>query len=215
MNKAILVLAATVLPLLAAPVTEGFIRVSSFPPDAAGRFHLTGPGFDVTGRVDVGLTPWPSSLGNLCADFYGRCSPSATAAGYDIIDGSGTVGGSSFARVVWGYIEDPGGPSFFFINGPDVPIPGPGTFTGTFEFTGALCGVLPPPYGGPAPCVLNLPSLTGTGRVTMVAEDQSGFLAVTEATYTFLTPEPNTFLLCMPAALLIAAARRLFRARTA
>jgi hypothetical protein len=211
LKKAILVLAAAVFyPLLAAPVTGGFIRVT---PDffTPGTFHLTGPDFDVTG-IFLKEFGWPTSVPCLPLD-TGSCPVFGFAAGTDFVYGSGGSGPVGwFAHVLWGYL-DAEGPSIFELRGPNVSIPGPGTFTGTFSFTGALCGTLPPWDGRPEPCDLNLPSLTGTGRVAMTAEiTEYGSLDLTEVTFTFLTPEPNTFFLCVPAALLIVAARRLFRA---
>jgi len=210
MKKAILVLAAAVFcPLLAAPVTGGFVRVTGSLP-STGDFHLTGPNFDVTGFIDVQLSVWP----NGCIASPAGCSPEALDIG-DFFDGFGTVSGASFPLVNWETANGfSAGLSTFHFYGPIVPIPGPGTFTGTFNFTGELCGTSFSPVGSPPyPCLLNLPSLTGSGRVTMVAQDFSGLVVVTDVTYTFLTPEANTFLLCMPA-LLAAAAYRLLRART-
>jgi hypothetical protein len=213
LKKAILVLAAAVFyPLLASPVTGGFVRVTGVSFPSLGHFHLTGPNFDVTGDFDAYF--WPKGL--LCVPSPAGCPPDGAATGSDFFGGSGTVGGTSLPRTTFGDVWADG-PSFFFFGGPNVAVTGPGTFTGTFTFSGGLCGV--DIFGSISQeCALNLPSLTGTGKVTMVAEpcrlfceEHFGEVLVTDVTYTFLTPETNTFILCIPV-ILVAAARRLFRA---
>jgi hypothetical protein len=98
-------------------------------------------------------------------------------------------------------------PSRLTITGPTILLnSGPGVYTGRFELSGYLCGVT---LGGPGfpPCVVDLPSLSGSGQVIVILEqstDNKNELHLVNATYYFgEIPEPSTFLLTMPAGLAI------------
>jgi hypothetical protein len=103
------------------------------------------------------------------------------------IRGSATLAGDPFP-VSWSNFLN-AGPSYFTMTGGPVTITGPGLFTAPFLFRGALCGSTT--GVSPAPCVVDLPILTGSGLAELeVVRFPDGLMGLRHITYTF-TPEPN------------------------
>jgi hypothetical protein len=185
--------------VFAAVVTNGFYRVSS----SEGVFEMSGegPSFRFKGWFYYASSVYP----------YGPVNPgwvdaNATVAGGDLGAGSALIGatevrvdyGSEFAR--------PGAGIFRFTG--SVLVTGPGQFTGPFEFTGGICGTT-----DDLTCALYLPELTGRGTVVLNVQDIAGYLDIRRATYIFAVPEPSTFLLIAPFAIVLAVCRRVQRLR--
>jgi hypothetical protein len=160
-------------------------------------FELAGSGFDVTG--DFGDIADAVNWGvGLCY----ACQPGTLlgvwghTGGEDFGGGTATIGSTSYANLWWYNPFQPTLYSAFQVTGPPILLTGPGTFYGTFSFTGFLCGTM---TDTDTSCIVGLPSLTGTGIVTVdVAADVDAggqpALGVTQAGYTF-TPEPASWLL--------------------
>jgi hypothetical protein len=161
-------------------------------------FNFGGSGFSASGAFLFGLgaaascTPCaPGSLLNV----------NAFVSGLDFIGpGSATVGAMNFAGLSWGDLDvELGGVSIFDITPAITLNAGPGTYHGTFSFTGSLCGTLPSGFI-PHPCAVHFPSLSGSGivDVNITAQSFGGgiILDFADATYTFTsTPEPGTWVL--------------------
>jgi PEP-CTERM motif len=163
----------------------------------AASFELTGVGFDATGIFgDLADAPhW--AVGDCVA-----CQPGTllgvwgNTGGEDFGGGTATIGSTYYSDIGWFNANQPNLYSYFNVTGPPILLTGPGTFHGTFSFTGFLCGSYP---DTDTTCRVDLPNLTGSGIVTVevVADvDANGdpALEVTSAGYTF-TPEPASLLL--------------------
>jgi len=181
-------------------------------PFSGGVFSLSGNDFTASGSfTESGLGPLlcrPScSVLDLEATHGGFVSPS------DFSAGAATVGGTTFPVLSWAAFP-PGGLSLFNITGPDIAVNGPGIYVGTFSFTGSLCGGTSLVVNGQHPCVVDLPQLTGSGIVTDVIEAfPNGQLHEVDLTFTFVAPEPSSFVLVGTAGLIFFLARkRLIRA---
>jgi hypothetical protein len=209
---AILVFFCILAPcLFGGTITRGSIEFSGgFLP--TGPFTLSGDNFSVSGWISSGN--WQFGLG-WCSGMPGSCDPgdSIGVGGYvgnmDVRGGSGTVDGITYPHLIWGSFNHPG-PTYLQVTGDPITLDaGPGVYTGTFSFEGALCGILPGSSGYPEPCEVALRPLSGIGIVAMTfVEGEGGSLRYAGATHTFI-PEPSTLVLTTAGlALVIAAARR-------
>ena len=179
-----------------AVITSGTISFPSYLSN--GTFELSGSGFAVSGGLDSpALSAW------LAIDDCHPCSSgfslpiSGQSLGSSFRGGSGTVGGTTNPSVLWGDLLAAKG-SAFIITGSPITVNGPGTYTGTFSFTGFLCGTTGAGQE-PRSCALDLPALTGAGRMSLnVVQDFGNLLRTENAVYTF-TPEPSTGVLVLPA----------------
>lgn len=181
-------------PLLASAtvVTGGTITTSG--PFNLADFNFSGSGFSVSGQfLDYGgwanCTPCIPGV---------KLDVNGSVVGNDFLNGSGTVGTTSFDPVYYGDMDQAyPGSSVFNVSGPAITLAGPGTYYSTFSFNGSLCGT----NGGPEfahPCLVNLPGLTGSGIVEATATLENGYLYVRNAVYTFTaTPEPRTWMLAL------------------
>jgi hypothetical protein len=185
----------------AAVITSGFVQVRG--QLAAGPFTLASDDFSVSGFVSGGRFPtiWLGIPPGTAVNVLGIVS------GGDFGGGSGTVNGATVPYVSWGSIVAPGYSGFMF-SGPPLVITGTGRVTGSFDFTGRLCGST---YRN---CAIDLPALTGSGLVTLTVRafpSDPPTLDIAEATYVFMVPEPSTFGIVVP--LLMIVARRYVRNR--
>jgi hypothetical protein len=194
--------------LFGAVITSGFIDAS--PPFSQsgelGTFNLSGSDFNVTGVFDQ--TAWPTgfcSTGSGCA--VGTMMPVQGATGGDgFLDGAATIDGTAISGFSWGGIIA-ARESFFSVAGPQILLTGPGTYVAPFSFTGGLCGIRAPTFIG-QPCLVDLPDLTGSGLATIIVGTTlfagQTRLAVTDATFTFIAPEPSSFVLAGTTLILLA-----------
>lgn len=181
-----------VFPFLASAttITSGTITVTKLM--GPGYFDFGGPGFSVSGEfVNVG--------------FGDQCSPclpntvltvSGNMSGNDFLNGSGTVGTTTFDGLDWGDMEQAyPGTTVFNVSGPSLPLGAvPGVYQGTFSFNnGSLCGTHLSD-NSPRPCLVNLKDLNGSGIVDVTVIQGPVGLETTTTVYTF-TPEPQTWLL--------------------
>jgi hypothetical protein len=201
----VLVLCISATNVRSAVITSGSITITGGLP--TGSFNLSGAGFNISGAFSMGN--WGPAA---CRD----CGPGTILSvnGFECCNdfsggGSADISGSHF-NVNWGGLNAAGNSTFLITGAPVVLNRGAGTYTSNFNFSGELCGVT----GGaiPQPCVVNLPSLTGSGVVSVNVSQTSNTilpLRYTDATYVFSTiPEPSTVALTLPAALLLYCARR-------
>jgi hypothetical protein len=196
----------TFFPLIteASAITNGSITVTGVFPFMT--FDFSGSDFSVAGGGSPGN--W-----QLASVF----SPGATVGvggnifSTDFEPGNATVGGTNLS-VFWGALNAEG-PSNFIITGPPITLSaGPLTYQSTFTFNGALCGTQSNGNAHGDACVVDLPSLTGSGVVTADFHLLNGLLAFTSATYTFVIPEPGTSMLAGAGIVIVTAAlRRLSR----
>ena len=175
-----------------------------------GSFTLSGSDFTTSGSIQSsGLAPL------LCRPSCSVLDVQGTFGGFvsntDFGSGAATVGGTTFPQLNWANFYSPG-PSFslFTITGPDIIVNGPGTYVGTFSFTGSLCGgPLGVNINGQLPCLVDLPQLTGSGIVTDTIEAfPNGQLHEVDVTYTFIAPEPSSMILVASAGLIFFLRRR-------
>jgi hypothetical protein len=169
------------LPASAQTITSGSFQLySSF----GGVFTLTGAntalhGFIVTGGTYVSggyldifcnpcSNPLPIFAGGSDSDFFG-----GTARTW--------LPPVLFPSINWG-ADDEGGPTYLFFDGPDIPLSGPGVYTGPFNYSAALCGQNP---GHHYVCDFTAPPQGGSGHVVVhIAQDpHTGFLYTTAVTY--------------------------------
>ena len=172
-------------------VTSGYIQITGDIP--VGYFNLSGTGFNVEGGFGSGN--WaPTYCSWECAE-GSVLSINGIEEGNDFGGGgSATINGIYFPHVNWGdlYAQQA---SLFMVYGPRIALNhGAGTYFGSFDLVGSLCGTID--YTGQ--CAVDM-GLSGSGRV---AVDMGSFidngqtvLYFQQATYTFLTPEPGTILL--------------------
>ena len=177
---------------------------------ASAAFELSGAGFDVTGTFEN-----PSGGNSFAGNCY-VCQPgtslivSGHTGGDNFNGGTATIGTTFFPYVAWFQYGPPTLGSVFQIFGPPITLTGPGTFRGTFSFSGELCGTS---GFNDTYCSVDLPNLTGAGVVTVdviptVDINGQPALMVSQAGYTF-APEPASLLLSGSGALgLIGAWRR-------
>ncbi len=179
------------VPLFGATISSGSIQITGIEP--TGTFSLSGSTFVATGAFVDGN--WGPTHCNPCAENT-VLSVDGIEVGNDFGTGSATINGNSFPSVNWGDLNALGY-SIFDITGPGIVLNmGAGTYTGTFSFTGSLCGTI----DSTGACAADLPTLTGNGQVAVqigsVVDNGLTLLFYTQATYTFLpTPEPGTLLL--------------------
>jgi hypothetical protein len=171
------------LSALGAPITSGSIQITGVIP--TGQFSLSGPGFTVTGGF---------SLGNWAPILCFPCAPGSSLqvtgvqVGDDFAGGTAVIGATSLPTILWD-IGSPSNTSNFNVTGPAILLnSGPGTYNGTFSFTGSLCGKVSPGFAGP--CDVDLATLSGSGNVAVQIISVGGALQYTSATYNFTTPEP-------------------------
>lgn len=175
-------------------VTSGYICcLNPYSNYNSAAFELSGVGFDVTGSFENPGGPFWGP-GDCVHCLPGTSIPVSGSAGGDNFNpGTATIGNTYYPFMNWwdGYIETLG--SDFYVTGPTILLTGPGTFRGTFSFRGSMCGTI---TGSETSCVVALPSLTGSGIVTVDVAPIVGspYLIVTQADYTF-APEPASLLL--------------------
>ena len=178
------------VPLLG-EVTSGYIQITGDVP--AGYFNLSGTGFNVEGGFGFGN--WAPTYCSYGCSEGSVLSVNGIEVGNDFAGGgSATINGINFSHVDWGDLYAQG-PSEFMIFGPGITLNhGAGTYFGTFDFFGSLCGTID--YTGQ--CAVDL-GLGGSGRVAVDISSRidngQTILYFRQATYTFLTPEPGTILL--------------------
>jgi hypothetical protein len=195
--------------LSGAAITSGTISLPSF--QGNGTFTLLGSDFTVSGGLDA-----PAFSGWLVVDACRPCSSgfalpvAGQAAGSSFHGGSGQIGGTAYSALAWGDGLAAHGSSFI-ITGPQLTLNGPGTYTGSFSFTGFLCGTTAVD-SGPHACTADLQALTGSGQVSVnVVQDVGSLLRSESATYTFTSvPEPSTFILAVPLIVLLGHKKRGF-----
>ena len=193
-------------------IDSGSIELSNLP-FSNGSFTLSGSDFTASGGFsESGLAPL------LCRPTCGVLDlEAANGKGFvsplDFSGGTATVGGSTFPTLSWAAVG-PLGFSRFYITGPDIVVSGPGTYVGTFSFTGSLCGGSKSANNGGHECFVNLPQLTGSGIVTDVIEAYpNGQLHEVDLTFTFVAPEPSSFVLVGTAGLIFFLRRRTLKTR--
>lgn len=176
-----------------ATVTGGSIQVTGLL--TSGRFALQGSFFDVNGGFTDGN--WMALRACQPCLPGTNVSPFGYQVGEDFLTGTALVNGSTYPYVLWGYALALKG-STIQVDGPPIQIGGAGVYTGTFTFTGQLCGTDGNLLGSDV-CVVDLPVLTGSGRVDLrVLDDVAGAVYIDQATYTF-TPEPASLVLAVSA----------------
>ena len=142
----------------------------------------------------------PSTVVCLCREIYcweigpsDRCSPCPIGT---VISTIGAIVGNDFAGI-WGNLNA-AGPSFFDFTGPNVVLT-LGLVQADFTFRVALCGVRTPVGGGiPIPCAINLPVLTGIGKVLLEVRPAfpgSSDVRILSNSYVFTVPEPSFVIL--------------------
>ncbi len=160
-----------------------------------GYFDFGGPGFSVSGEFDnVGFG----------ASQCNPCSPntivgvSGNMSGNDFLNGSATLGTTTFDSLDWGDSEHAHpGTTVFNVSGPSLPLGAvPGVYQGTFSFNnGSLCGTHLSD-NTPRPCLVNLSNLNGSGIVDVTLIQGPVGLETTTTVYTFTaTPEPEAWIL--------------------
>ena len=154
----------------------------------------TGVRFDVTGSFED-----PTGSSCFACNCY-HCLPGTlltvggSTGGENFNGGTAKIGPNPVQNVSWYNMFSPDY-SEFVVSGPPILLTGPGTFQGTFSFTGFLCGFY---SQDDTSCDVDLPSLKGSGIVTVEVASIVGspYLEVTQAEYTFApTPEPTSLLL--------------------
>lgn len=156
----------------------------------------TGVRFDVTGTFED-----PTGTSCFACNCY-QCLPgdlltvSGSTGGENFNGGTARIGTNYYPNVAWyNGLNPQAGYSEFTLSGPPILLTGPGIFKGTFSFIAPsfLCGFL---SQDDTSCDISLPSLTGSGIVTVDVASIVGspYLIVTNAEYTF-TPEPASLLL--------------------
>ena len=195
----VIIIVVFLLPNISAAtlITDGFIKITGVLPQ--GSFSFSGSDFSVSGNFSNGnweLTgnphPYPSQL-----------NVNGLVSGNDFYGGGVYESSGNSQTVNWGDLNA-AGPSIFNITGPPIPLSmEAGIYTGTFSFTGSLCGTLYPGSSIPNPCFASLPSLEGEGIVSVLVTGpliyggNPPLFEYKEATYTFINPvpEPSTMLL--------------------
>ena len=192
--------------LSAAIITSGSITVVN-PIASDGAFTFNGVGFSLTGVFSGGLMPSAQySPGTFLSVNGGQI-------GNDIGAGYATVGGTNFPSLNWGSLNAAGSSVLSFSGPPILLNHGAGSYSGTFAFTGALCGT---DFAGGGNCLVQVPSLIGVGTVDVTVAATSGprvSLFADKFVYTFTSgsqppaatvPEPASALLIMAAIALLA-----------
>lgn len=176
------------MPLFGDAVTSGSIQVVGSTP--SGRFTLSGSNFVATGSFIFGV--WGPTGCLPCSDGFVLLVAGGVTGG-DFGGGSAIIDGIPFANVLWGQANSRGS-SGFFANGPGIVVNhGAGIYFGTFSFTGSLCGLTD---NFSPECAVELPNLSGSGRVAVELVESVDKLWFKQATYTFLpVPEPGSLLL--------------------
>jgi hypothetical protein len=179
----------------ATAITNGTITIGG--PHHQEIFDFSGPGFSVSGEFSTGSGGW--AYATLCSPCTPN-SPALVTGGVccnDMYDGSATVNGTHLGSVYWGDMSARRGTQFNAV-GPNIPIDaGAGTYHGSFTFTGTMCGTNRM-GDDPRPCIVDLPSVTGSGVVDVtVSPSSSGLLVFQSAVYTFVTPEPKAWMLAL------------------
>ena len=186
----------------AAPVDFGSLSFSGLY-SARGFMFFGGSGFSVYA---------PSNGGFLVG---GEWEPGTTVfPDLDISElrpGSAAIGDLAYPFVIWSSPSSRG-KTLLEAKATPLQLTGPGTFYGTFQFTGDLCGYTSAPVSGE--CDIVLSSLTGIGVYSLsVHQSDLGnglvLLSVDTGNYSFGIPEPATFwLLGSGLAVLIAGGSR-------
>jgi hypothetical protein len=201
------------------PITSGSLHMPLSCCIAGGSFTLSGNGFTVAGAFDQ--TAWRTFL---CNNYLSDClaSVDGTVLTFPGFSGSATIGGTTVLGVSWS--NDFGSkPSVFLVSGPPILLSGPGTYVGPFSFIGALCGTTPPPFSFPQPCEVDLPLLTGSGRISVTVAEilyipdprdpPISIRYVSDVTYSFNVPEPSSTVLVVTAGLVLFAGRKRLNTR--
>jgi hypothetical protein len=169
------------LPASAQTITSGSFQLYS---SSGGVFTLTGAntalhGFIVTGGIYV----TDGYQGIFCNPCGNPLHIFAGGSGLDFIGGTARtwLPPVLFPSINWGS-QDGGGPTYLFFDGPDIPLSGPGVYTGPFNYSAALCGQNP---GTHHSCDFTAPPQGGSGHVVVhIAQDpNTGFLYTTGVTY--------------------------------
>jgi hypothetical protein len=179
--------------LRAEVVTRGYICcLSPYTLYNSAAFELSGVGFDVTGSFENPAGPgW--GPGNCVHCLPGTSIPvGGQTGGDDFNGGTAKIGTDPVQSVIWYKGLYPyAGYSEFTVSGPPILLTGPGVFKGTFYLIAPsfLCGFL---TQSDMSCDVSLPSLTGSGIVTVDVGSILGspYLIVNEVDYTFI-PEPE------------------------
>ena len=156
---------------VSSPTTANFTLTGAF-------FTLTGPIHATAGTYGIFCDPCSSTL-NV---FFG-----APSQDYSFL-GDGRVKSSSGPTSVWPRINwntmFNGGPTYIIIDGPAIPLTGPGYYVGTVSYILTACGIK---VISPSHCDVTLPYQTGTGSVAVqIAQDPgTGNLRTVSATYFF------------------------------
>jgi hypothetical protein len=172
-------------------ISSGFITLRTSAPMM--NFSLTSGdsgGFTVTGG---GFGGWGAPICNPCS-----ADSSLSVFGFvttgDFGGGSANIAGIVWPSLIWDDQQLFDVFSNFQVTGPNIQLHGPGTYFGTFSFTGRLCGVV---SFSDTSCDVRLPDLTGGGQVEVTLQSRPGFpnqIEYTQATYTFAL-EPSSYLL--------------------
>lgn len=185
-------------------VTSGYIQITGDIP--VGYFNLSGTAFNVEGGFGSGN--WAPTYCSYGCSEGSVLSVNGIEIGNDFGGGgSATINGTNFSHVNWGDLNAYPA-STFMVFGPGITLNhGAGTYFGTFDFFGSLCGTID--YTGQ--CAVDL-GLSGSGRVAVdirsFTDNGQTILYFQQATYTFLTPEPGTILLIGSGLVAVAGALR-------
>ena len=163
-------------------VTGGSLTINS---QNSSSFTLTGPFFTVTGTTN---SPG-SGYGIFCNPCSSQLDVSFGPASQDFLPGDGRVksnnGPTSVLPLLDWYTIFNGGPTYIIINGPAIPLTGPGYYVGSTSFVVTMCGIKTVTIS--PHCDVNVPYQTGTGSVVVqIAKDpNTGNLLTVSATYFF------------------------------
>ena len=144
-------------------ITAGMLSVSRMA-NPFGDFSLIGSGFAVTGLH----SGWAWRTCNPC-QIGEMATPSFLASGSSVVSGTAIIGDTVYPNVFWSDLNS-AGPTFLAFTATTVQLTGAGTFYGTFQFAGALCGYQVAP-AAMRPCDIVLNTLTGTGTYAIVVKE--------------------------------------------
>ena len=169
-----------------AVITSGQIIMVSID---RGTYAFRGDGFEINGRFGQGA--WEVGWGGVPTPLV----PSGRSVGSDAGVGSATVDGVFYPSLSFGS-QTAAGFSAIVVDGEPLVIAAPGAYSTPFRFDGAMCGSRLGALEIPTPCLVNFPTLTGSGILDMIViETSSGILTTVAAVWRFTVPEPSTIAL--------------------
>lgn len=185
MRKTVLFLLLMLAPsqMIGAVVTSGFAEWS-YSGDRDSGFDMTieGPRLRVQGGIDTSGSRWPGAT---------ECNPCEPG---KLVNATAYVSGHNLFGVFG---------AFGFEAADKILVSGPGQFEGTFDFSGLLCTAAVNPED---PFCAKFEPLTGRGKILLEVFQwpDDGPLQIGKARYTFVIPEPSTYLLVAPCLTILA-----------